>query len=138
MAQAEQEIAEKEYKEMGDGPDPEELAKAETRLKAAHARVEAAEAALHDTTIMAAFSGKVLDIDMKVGEQVSPGQVVLVLADTSQWVVETKNLTEIDVVDIKEGQKVLVQLDAIPDLELTGQVGEYQRILRREIGRYHL
>jgi multidrug resistance efflux pump len=47
---------------------------------------------------------------------------VAVLADFSQWQVETDDLTEIEVPDIYLGQKVTVTPDALPDLELSGTV----------------
>jgi multidrug resistance efflux pump len=40
----------------------------------------------------------------------------------SKWIVKTTDLTEIDVVKIKEGQPVTVTLDALPGVELKGNV----------------
>ncbi|MBK9210975.1 MAG: HlyD family efflux transporter periplasmic adaptor subunit [Anaerolineales bacterium] len=57
----------------------------------------------------------------KVGEFAS-GQPVITIADNSKWVVKTTDLTEIDVVKIKEGQAVTVTLDALPGVELSGNV----------------
>jgi HlyD family secretion protein len=36
--------------------------------------------------------------------------------------VKTTDLTEIDVVNLREGQPVLVSLDALPDVELKGEI----------------
>jgi len=44
------------------------------------------------------------------------------MADFSSWLVKTTGLTEIDVVELAEGQPVTVALDAVPDVELTGNV----------------
>jgi HlyD family secretion protein len=45
-----------------------------------------------------------------------------VLADFSQWVVETDDLTEIEVPEIAVGQMVEVTPDALPELQLSGRV----------------
>jgi multidrug resistance efflux pump len=44
------------------------------------------------------------------------------LADFSQWYVETSDLTEVDVVNVAEGQDVAITLDSLPDAELKGSV----------------
>jgi hypothetical protein len=44
------------------------------------------------------------------------------VADFSQWLVQTTDLTEIDVVNLQEGQPVTVSLDAIPEAQLTGEI----------------
>jgi HlyD family secretion protein len=44
------------------------------------------------------------------------------VADFSQWIVTTTDVTEIDVVKLKEGQPVTVTLDAIPDVEMKGEI----------------
>jgi len=47
---------------------------------------------------------------------------VVTIADLSEWVVKTTDLTEIDVVNIEQGDVVSLALDAIPDVELEGHV----------------
>jgi hypothetical protein len=44
------------------------------------------------------------------------------VADFSSWVVKTTDLTEIDVVNLQEGQPVTLTLDAIPGVTLKGYV----------------
>ena len=70
----------------------------------------------------APFAGAITNLDLKVGEFSASGQPVVTIADNSQWVVKTKDLTEIDVVNIKEGQPVSVKFDAIPGKEFKGNV----------------
>ena len=65
---------------------------------------------------------KFLKVDMSVGERVQPSQVVMVLADTSSWYVETSDLTENEVVKIDVGQSVILLPDALPDVEMSGIV----------------
>jgi multidrug resistance efflux pump len=79
-------------------------------------------AALANAEIRAPFPGVITDLNLKVGEFAASGDPVITVADNSQWVVKTTDLTEIDVVDVKEGQPVIVTLDALPDVELKGNV----------------
>ncbi len=81
-----------------------------------------ARAALANAEVRAPFAGVVTDLNLKVGEFAASGQPVVTIADVSNWVVKTTDLTEIDVVNIAEGQAVTVKLDAIPDIELQGNV----------------
>ena len=122
VAQAQMAFAEDNYEKLKDGPDPDAMASARARLAAAEAGLTAARAALDDIQLAAPFSGTVVDLSLKVGEQVAPGVPVGVLADFSQWRVETDDLTEIEVPDIFVGQSATITPDALPDLELSGTV----------------
>ncbi len=81
-----------------------------------------ARAALANAELRAPFSGTITNLDLKVGEFAASGQPVVTIADLSNWVVKTADLTEIDVVNVKEGQPVTVALDALPDVTLKGNV----------------
>ena len=69
-----------------------------------------------------------------MGEQVSPGAPVAVLADLSSWQIETDDLTELNIVRIAEGAPVLITFDAIPDLELPGKVVRIKEIGENKMG----
>ncbi len=122
VAQAQLAFADDNYEKVKDGPDPDALASARARLSAAEAGLTAARAALDDIHLVAPFSGTVVDLSIKVGEQVGPGAPIGVLADFSQWRVETDDLTEIEVPDVFVGQSATVSPDALPDLDLNGTV----------------
>lgn len=79
-------------------------------------------AALANAEVRAPFPGVITNLNLKVGEFEASGQPVVTIADTSNWVVKTTDLTEIDVVSIKEGQPVTVKLDAFPGKEFKGNV----------------
>lgn len=81
-----------------------------------------ARAALANAEVRAPFPGIITDLSLKVGEFAASGNPVVTIADTSNWVVKTTDLTEIDVVKIKEGQPVTITLDAIPGVEFKGNV----------------
>lgn len=136
QAQAELSIAEarlaqaqKDYALLQNGPDPVLVSLAESRIDAAQARIaaavqalDAARSALADLELRAAIDGTVVNLDLIPGQQVSAGEPVVKLADFSQWYVETENLTEIEVVDVARGQNVTVLPDALPSLQLAGEV----------------
>jgi len=116
------------------GPDPDELALAQARLVSAQDGLAAAEAGLKHSELRAPFVGVLAKLSLKVGEQVGPGQAVATLADFSQWVVETDNLTEIEVVKIKTGQGARVVLDALPDQLLHGKVTSISSVFEEKRG----
>jgi multidrug resistance efflux pump len=79
-------------------------------------------AALANAEVRAPFGGTLTNLDLKMGEFATSGQPVLTIADLSGWVIKTTDLTEIDVVNIKEGEPVTFTLDALPGQTLKGYV----------------
>jgi HlyD family secretion protein len=107
--------AQRTYDRLKDGIDAEQLAVLEARLQAAKAGVAA-------FSVIAPFDGTVAEMNAKAGSSINAGEVAVTVADFSQWMVKTTDLTEIDVVALNEGQPVVVTLDALPDVELTGEI----------------
>ncbi|MBN2500914.1 MAG: HlyD family efflux transporter periplasmic adaptor subunit [Anaerolineales bacterium] len=134
VAEAQMSIAESDYEKVQNGPDPDDLATAEASVKAAEAGVEAAKSALDNVILKAPFSGTVVEVNIKVGELTGSSQPAMVLADFSQWIIETDNLTEIEVPDVTVGQTVTVTPDALPDLELTGTVESIKDLFEEKRG----
>ena len=79
-------------------------------------------AALANAEVRAPFPGTLTNLDLKVGEYAASGTPVLTVADLSSWVVKTTDLTEIDVVNLSEGQAVDLTLDALPNVTLKGNI----------------
>ncbi len=126
--------AQRKYDKIKAGPDPDELRLAQAKVDTAHAARTAAQAALADSELRAPFGGSMAHLDLKVGQQVAPGQNVGTLADFSSWVVETTNLTEIEVVRISAGQGVTVTLDALPNAPLPGKVAQISPVFAEKQG----
>jgi multidrug resistance efflux pump/predicted small secreted protein len=122
LAQADLALAELEYADVAAGPDPDLLEAAQARLNAADAAVEAARATLADAGLTAPFSGVIVRLDIKAGEQAVPGKPAVALADFSTWKVETDDLNEMELPRVSEGAAVTITPDALPDLELPGVV----------------
>lgn len=121
-AEARLAAAERDYEQVKDGPDPDAVELAEARLANAQAAVQAAQQALEDTELRAAFAGTVSDVYIREGEFVAPGQPILVLADLENLIVETTDLNEIDVAQIAVDNTATVTFDALPDVSLQGTV----------------
>jgi len=115
LEKAELDAAQRAYDRLKDGSDAEQLAVLEARL-------EAAEAGAAAFSVIAPFDGVVADLNAKIGGSINAGEPAVTVADFSQWLVQTTDLTEIDVVALEEGQPVTVSLDAIPEAELTGEI----------------
>jgi HlyD family secretion protein len=136
VAQARLVQSQKDYDELLEGPDPDDVALVEAQIQAAETRITTAEgrvdnalvnitaahAALENLELVAPFDGTVVDLNLILSEQVTSGNPVVTLVDFSDWYVETDNLTEIEVVDITIGQAVTIVPDALPDVTLTGSV----------------
>ena len=122
LAQARMADAERAWGDLKDGPDPDNVALAEARLANAEAQLAAAKAALANVELTAPFAGTIAGVMTKVGEMAAPGQPAVVLADFSSWIVETNNLTEIELPQVEVGQPVAISFDALSDVELRGTV----------------
>ena len=105
-----------------EGANKEQLTFAQARLDNAQAQVAAAENALSNYIITAPFDGVVADVAVSVGEQVGPESRAVSIVDASSWVVETSDITELEVVDIEVGQAVRVTADALSDVTMDGVV----------------
>ncbi len=116
------------------GPDAEQLALLQARLDNAQAQSAAAEAALSNYDLTAPFDGIVMEVNPLPGEWTGPESWAVVLADTGHWYVETSDLTELEVVDVAVGQKVVILADALPEVTLTGVVEAISQTFKAQGG----
>lgn len=122
VARAALAAAQAELEKVKNGPDPDTLALATARVNNAKAQLVAARASLDELSLVAPFDGTVVSNPLKEGELVSPGAPVVILADLSRWRIETVDLTELNVVNLKVGERAQVSVEALPDLTLTGTI----------------
>lgn len=100
-------------------------------LKAAQAKVLATEASLQlaryqllDTRVAAPASGIVSKKAVEPGQMIQAGQTLMYLVPTDElWV--TANLKETEVERVRPGQPVEIEIDAFPDVKLTGRVDSF-------------
>jgi len=117
-----------------DGPDAEQLTLLEARLNNAKAQVASAENNLANFELKAPFDGEIMDINISVNEMVGPETWAVIVADTSQWFIETSDLTELEVVDVAEGQRVNILADALTDIKMNGVVEEISQSFKSQGG----
>ena len=106
------------------GPNKELLALISSRLDNAKAQVAAAEDALSNYVLTAPFDGVVADVAVEVGEQVGTESRAVSVINTSAWIIETTDITELEVVNVAVGQKVTFTADALNDVTMAGVVTE--------------
>jgi len=116
-----------------EGSRQESIDMAQAEVAAALASVQQYESQLSHTELKAPFDGTVMFINFNVGEYVVTGSTNMVdagisanttvqLGDLSRWRVKTEDLTELDIVRVKNGAPATVTFDGIPGLTLMGKV----------------
>lgn len=116
LAEAEEALA-----EMQSSADSLEVELAQLEVASAQAALDEALERLEMNTMVAPLGGIVTSVNVEGGEAVNASTVAIELVDPS--VVEVSAiLDEIDVSQVKQGQRAVVSLDALPDLELSGEV----------------
>ena len=116
--------ARRDFENTLDGPDAEQLALLEGQFESAKAQVAAAEKSLSNYDLTAPFDGTIVDVNVTINEMIGPENWAVIIADFSEFFVETNDLTELKVVKVFEGQEATIVPDALPDLEITGHVEE--------------
>ncbi len=114
--------AELQLEAMEDAPDEGAVDAAEAQLLAAELAVALAQRQLDEAVITAPFNGEVTDIYAEEGDIFAPtGMPVIHMIDPAIMEIEVE-IDEIDVAEVKEGQRVIIDVDALPDLRLEGEV----------------
>jgi len=119
--------AKHQYEISLDGPNAEQLALAKANL-------DAAKDTLSNYIITAPFDGVVAEVNVKVGEQVTLDTRAASVADFSQWIIETTDVTELEVVKLSEGQPVSLVPDALPEVSLNGTVAQISQAYTQQGG----
>ncbi len=110
------EKARRDYEKWKNGPSAEDIA-------AIEARIAAAQATLNLAHLTAPFSGTVTEVQVKPGDQVSPGMVALRIDDLSSLLVDVR-ISEVDVNRVQVGQEATLNFDAILNKSYRGKVKE--------------
>lgn len=111
-----------QYDLSANGANTDQVAVARARLDNAKAQVASAQDGLSNFMLKAPFNGTVADVSVDVGQQVDPQTVAVSITDPSEWIVETNDLTELEVVNLAVGQKVTMVPDALSDIKLAGTI----------------
>jgi len=106
---------------LGNGPVVDRGPVAEQELETTHKALDTAQAELSQTTLISPFTATVVSIAVQTGEYVQPGQVVIVLAKLDNMIIETTDLSELNISAVKVGQPAIVYVEAL-DKEFQGVV----------------
>lgn len=93
-------------------------------ISAAQAQVASIRAQIRNLEIIAPFSGTVTDTNGTVGESITPGTIVVSLQPYQELQLKV-NVSEDNIVGVKPGDPVRIELDAFPvSTEFAGKVSE--------------
>ena len=85
----------------------------ESKLRAAQASLDAAKSNLAQGTLLAPFDGTVVDINIGAGEVTQPGKVVITVGEVARMQIETTDLSERDVPNVKVGQTATTYIESL-------------------------
>jgi HlyD family secretion protein len=120
VAQAQLEDAQREWTRLKDGPDPNDVA-------AAQARVDAAQATINFSRLVAPFAGTVTLTEPLIGDQVSTGTSGFRVDDLSHLLIDVQ-VSEVDINSVTVGQPAVVTFDAVLGREYHGKVVDVSRV----------
>lgn len=122
IAAARLEDAQRDYDRLKDGPTKESLASLQMAADQAQANADNAQWAYDQLVLRAPYDGVFIQCELSVGEFVTIGQKVALVADFSEWKVETDDLDEMEITQIDTTQPVTITADAIPDKVYSGTI----------------
>jgi len=123
IAQAQAQIAQAQsgLDRLLEGPQDEQVEIAQASVDQAEIALEQARNRLDDAQIVAPWSGLVTAVNIVSGTLAQPGTPAIRIADDSKFHLSVE-VDEVDIAGIAEGQPVTIELDALPDRVLAGQV----------------
>lgn len=122
-AKAEVANAQQAFERVKNGPDPETIALAQARVSNTESQLMASQTALDEMEIKAPFDGSIGRLNVHPGDWVTPGQLIVAMVDLKNLRVETTDLSERDVVNVRVGEPVTVHVKAL-DMDVSGSVAE--------------
>ncbi len=114
LAEATLADAQREYERVKNGPSQADIA-------AAQAAVDAAQASLDHARLLAPFAGTITQVNVKTGDLVSSGDIAFRIDDLSSVYIDLE-ISEVDLASLKVGQQAVIEFDAIPDAQYSGEV----------------
>lgn len=106
---------------------------AELQVKSTYQAVEYAQKQLDEATITAPFDGVVASVYVDEGDMVAVTTTIIRLIDLTTMELKV-DVDEIDIAQVKAGQRVIIELEALPDLQLEGEVASVSLLAREEAG----
>jgi HlyD family secretion protein len=104
------------------GPRPEDVAVVESQVQQARTTLDHAQQRLSQAQLLAPFDGIISAVYLHPGEWAAPGAPVVEVLDTGGWLVETRNIGELNIGRVRVGQEAIVRVMAFRGEELRGRV----------------
>jgi multidrug resistance efflux pump len=106
----------------GEGQAAQQLAQAQLEVDTAQANLQHAQTQLDKLTLSAPLDGMISAIHIDEGEWAMPGEVVMEMLDLSSWLIETKNVGELQIGQVEIGQEAQVRFNAFQSEIVNGHV----------------
>ena len=106
---------------------------ANSQLVAAEEALDEAQKQLDEATLSAPFRGAVTSVDVIEGDTVTATTTIVHLLDLATMELNVE-LDEIDIPSVKPGQRAIIELDALPTLNLEGRVSSIDPLPTVESG----
>jgi HlyD family secretion protein len=103
------------------GPPQEQIDALQAQVAQAEVTLEQAQLRLDKACLVAPFDGVVAQVNVLEGQVAPSSAPAVMLVDLSLFHMEVE-IDELDIGQVRVGQQVIVTLDALPDVELEGQV----------------
>jgi len=111
----------------------QQIQTAELQIKQAEQSIPEAQKQLEWATIVAPFAGIVNSVAVDEGDTVVAGQSIVHLIDITNLELKI-DVDEIDIPQVKIGQRVIIEVDALPDVSLEGGVASISPLSKEESG----
>ena len=101
-----------------------QIEQAQSQARAGQAQLEAANVTLESTTLRASIAGRVGDLAVRTGQFVQPGTRLMTLVPVEKLYIEA-NFKETQLGLMRVGQPAVIEVDALPGVELRGRVASF-------------
>jgi len=125
--------AEAQLEAILDAPDEGAVDAAEAQLEAAEQALAQAQKQLDEATITAPFNGIVASVGADEGDTVLTTTTIIHLIDLTSMELKV-DVDEIDIPGVEVGQRVIIEVDALPDVEFEGEVTFISSLAEEEAG----
>ncbi|MEF2175931.1 MAG: HlyD family efflux transporter periplasmic adaptor subunit [Candidatus Absconditabacteria bacterium] len=118
------ELLKQKLQDLKDGPDNEEIQLSKNNIEKMKIQLESSKNNLDKYEIQAPFDGIIRKIDFKVGDKIVSTDSKYVYIENPNLVEITSTIDQIDIVNVKLGQKVKVIFDSYKNKEFEGIISE--------------
>lgn len=133
-AEAAGDQAEASLRKARNGPTEEDIDVLEAQVQQAQASLERAREMEAQTELRAPFAGTLAQRLVETGEPVAPNQPAARFGNLQGLRVETDDLNEIDVGEIRAGQPAEISFDALPTVTASGKVASVRPVAETKSG----